>query len=61
MSLIRSLRDRILSTVLSNIDAGACVPDHTCCCGGPWILQVNCFGACVTASSCTPASNARCQ
>ena len=61
MKLLRSLRDRLLKTVLSDVDAGACIPEHGCCCGGPWILQLNCFGACVQASSCFPLSSSRCR
>jgi hypothetical protein len=61
MRLIRSVRDRVLRRFLPDIEAGACVPDHGCCCGEPWLVGLNCFGACVSVSSCTPSSNSRCQ
>jgi len=54
--LLRTLRDRILRTVLPDIEAGACIPEHGCCCGQPFIAQLNCFGTCVPSSSCSNGS-----
>ncbi|HEY0993105.1 MAG TPA: hypothetical protein VGD80_38895 [Kofleriaceae bacterium] len=47
--------------MLPDIEAGACIPEHGCCCGQPFIAQLNCFGTCVPASSCFPWSSSRCQ
>jgi hypothetical protein len=61
MSLIRSVRDRVLRRFLPDIEAGACIPSHGCCCGTSKRVGENCFGACVTVTSCIPSSNHVCQ
>jgi hypothetical protein len=61
VKLLRSLRDRLLKSVLPDIEAGACVPDHGCCCREPFVVAFNCFGACVSASSCFPSKLDRCR
>jgi len=45
MSKIKSLITLFTDKVLGTVEAGACVPEHNCCCGNGY--GYNCTGNCV--------------
>jgi hypothetical protein len=49
MKLLRSLTNRVLSLVIKDVAAGACVPENGQCCSPG--LYFNCYGACVNHSN----------
>ncbi len=54
MKFFTAVSERVLKLFLSDVSAGACVPEHGCCCGtkaNP--KRVNCYGSCVASTSCT--------
>lgn len=57
MKTLKALSDRVLKMFLSDVTAGACVPEYFCCCGTTTAKKaVNCYGSCVTASSCSTSA-----
>jgi hypothetical protein len=51
MNAIKAVSNRFLKLFLSEVSAGACIPEHGQCCAVG--KRLNCFGACVpTTSGC---------
>jgi len=56
VKLFKSLGDRILKLFLSDVSAGACVPEHGCCCGTYRRRRIDCYGSCGVVSDCRTGS-----
>ncbi|WP_395821892.1 hypothetical protein [Archangium minus] len=50
MKTLKAMSDRILKLFLSEVSAGACIPEHGQCCATG--KRFNCYGSCVTSSGC---------
>ncbi|HZI16598.1 MAG TPA: hypothetical protein VE153_39905 [Myxococcus sp.] len=53
MKLFKTVSNRILRLFLADVSAGACIPEMGCCCGTTTIRRMNCYGTCVSATSCS--------
>ncbi len=51
MKTLKALSNRFLKLFLSDVSAGACVPEHGQCCTRA-NRRFNCYGSCVTSSTC---------
>ncbi|AEI61957.1 hypothetical protein [Corallococcus macrosporus] len=51
MKTLKALSDRFLKLFLSEIPAGACVPENGQCCSAKH-RRFNCYGSCIKTSVC---------
>ncbi|NMO15719.1 hypothetical protein HPC49_02510 [Pyxidicoccus fallax] len=51
MKTLKAMSDRILKLFLSEVSAGACIPEHGQCCSTKG-KRFNCYGSCVTTTGC---------
>jgi hypothetical protein len=50
MKAIKAVSDRLLKLFLSEVSAGACIPENGQCCA--YGKRFNCYGSCLSTTSC---------
>jgi hypothetical protein len=52
MKILKAMSDRLLKLFLSDVPAGACVPENGTCCRRGTRKYFNCYGSCIASSVC---------
>jgi len=50
MNAIKAVSDQLLKLFLSEVSAGACIPEQGQCCAHG--KRLNCYGSCVSTTGC---------
>ncbi|HZI10087.1 MAG TPA: hypothetical protein VE153_06800 [Myxococcus sp.] len=51
MKTFKALSDKLLKLFLTDVSAGACIPEHGQCCTTRH-RRFNCYGSCVSTTGC---------
>ncbi len=52
MNILKAMSDRLLKLFLSDVSAGACIPENGQCCSRGSKKRFNCYGTCVASTTC---------